>query len=96
MGGQKETPARWQAQPGQADCVLLSLYTDACNENAIRQVHWLLWWSGGQPTGWERRFLKVMQTILLAGWALSPLQRRHIDRLLASYGGRFLLKRGWQ
>jgi hypothetical protein len=94
MGGQKKAPARWWAHPGRAGSVLVAIYTSACNENAIEQVHWLLWWSGFQPTKWERRYLTATQAILLAGWALSPQQRGQIDRMLASYGGRILLKRG--
>jgi hypothetical protein len=95
MGGQKKAPARFQTQPGQAGSVLLARYTCACNENSTERVAWLLYHSGGQPTEWQCRFLRAMETILLAGWSLSGRQRRHIDRMLAMFGGKFFLKRDW-
>ena len=36
MGGQKETPARWQAQPGQAGTVLLTHHTCPSNASPLR------------------------------------------------------------
>jgi hypothetical protein len=36
MGGQRKAPVRWQAQPGQADSVLVEQHTQSGNASPLR------------------------------------------------------------